>query len=427
MNILARILSHGFAIALVLLLAIGFMYRGELFPDMPIPGFLGIEKPATDETEPATAADTDTAGPEAESLTAPDVATETATETAPVAAAPATEPAEDAGSEPPPAGDTEPDTDTAVGTEMPAVVPEAESREPEAETVIPVPAMPETDPGSTSEADMQESVAETSQAVEEGTAVDESVAEAADAIAGAVVPAPPPATDETVSLDAPADTTAPEDTSAVEAAAPATEPAAPETAPAQEEAVDRPAAEEAAPVPPATDADATIESAPAAESPAGDSSAEPVPPAADIAEQTAVADDTEPAEITAPGVGAAPPAMDTAAPAATSLQTTLDMSRPYHVLAAAREAYWLRNLEEAETLYRQLIALEPENPDGYGELGNLYFAQGRWEDAASTYFEAGKRLAHSGHIQEARNLLEVIRGLNSPQADELAGIIAESQ
>ena len=33
MNLLARILSHGFAIAIVLLLAIGLIYRGELFPD----------------------------------------------------------------------------------------------------------------------------------------------------------------------------------------------------------------------------------------------------------------------------------------------------------------------------------------------------------------------------------------------------------
>ena len=34
MNFLARILSHGFAVVLVLLLGAGFIYRGDLFPDL---------------------------------------------------------------------------------------------------------------------------------------------------------------------------------------------------------------------------------------------------------------------------------------------------------------------------------------------------------------------------------------------------------
>ena len=33
MKLLARLLSHGFAVALVVLLAIGFVYRSELFPE----------------------------------------------------------------------------------------------------------------------------------------------------------------------------------------------------------------------------------------------------------------------------------------------------------------------------------------------------------------------------------------------------------
>ena len=49
MNILARILSHGFAIVVVLLLASVFIYRGELFPGMPMPAFLGLERPDTAE------------------------------------------------------------------------------------------------------------------------------------------------------------------------------------------------------------------------------------------------------------------------------------------------------------------------------------------------------------------------------------------
>ncbi len=40
MNNLARIVSHGFAIVVVILLGIGFIYRGQLFPDLELPDFL---------------------------------------------------------------------------------------------------------------------------------------------------------------------------------------------------------------------------------------------------------------------------------------------------------------------------------------------------------------------------------------------------
>ena len=40
MDNLARIISHGFAIVVVILLGIGFIYRGELFPDLELPDFL---------------------------------------------------------------------------------------------------------------------------------------------------------------------------------------------------------------------------------------------------------------------------------------------------------------------------------------------------------------------------------------------------
>ena len=40
MDNLARIISHGFAVVVVILLGIGFVYRGELFPDLELPDFL---------------------------------------------------------------------------------------------------------------------------------------------------------------------------------------------------------------------------------------------------------------------------------------------------------------------------------------------------------------------------------------------------
>ena len=50
MDNLARIISHGFAIVVVVLLGIGFVYRGELFPGLELPDFLVPESEKTADT-----------------------------------------------------------------------------------------------------------------------------------------------------------------------------------------------------------------------------------------------------------------------------------------------------------------------------------------------------------------------------------------
>ena len=92
---------------------------------------------------------------------------------------------------------------------------------------------------------------------------------------------------------------------------------------------------------------------------------------------------------------------------------------PYEVMAKAREAFWLRDFEEAEQQYRKLTQLEPDNPDGYGEMGNMYFSQGNWDASATAYYEAGIRLLNEGRVQQALQMVDVIRGLNGAQADDL--------
>ena len=96
------------------------------------------------------------------------------------------------------------------------------------------------------------------------------------------------------------------------------------------------------------------------------------------------------------------------------------------MLAAAREAFWLRDYVVAERHYNELISLDPANPDGYGELGNMYFSQGEWEKASVAYYEAGVRLLSEGMVSEAQQLVEVIRGLNGPQADDLEKEISQA-
>jgi hypothetical protein len=411
MNILARILSHGFAIAVVLLLASVFIYRGELFPGMPMPAFLGIERQDTAEHAAAgdteISEDTDTAGApvmaEVQPPPAPQEAAGEVTETAipalesaagaarqpeapipaPAAEAPVAESVPEAAADATPAAP--------AGAEQVPGIPAAAESATEAEIPVPVPAEATPDDGAVTPA------APAGAGQVPGIAPPPGMTEPD---AGAEIPVPVPAESATAA----ADETASAVTEGVEASG--SEPAAPE-------AVAEPPVPGVPPVdvqPESSLSGTAAEAATPMKTPAVESLTETAPPSAAT-------------DMPAPDMVAAvePPSY------ARKHKPDLDMTRPYHVLAAAREAYWLHDHQEAESLYRQLIALDPDNPDGYGELGNLYFTQGKWDEAASAYFEAGSRLARSGHIMEAENLLDVIRGLEDPRADELADIIARSR
>jgi tetratricopeptide (TPR) repeat protein len=140
---------------------------------------------------------------------------------------------------------------------------------------------------------------------------------------------------------------------------------------------------------------------------------------------------TKPASMPAPAAAVDLPVTEAAAPVepymAVPSRAKPAADNAYQLLAAAREAYWLRDYETAESKYRELLALQPDNPDGYGELGNMYFSQGMWEQSASAYFDAGTRLVKEGQLEQARQLVDVIRGLDGTQADELNTLINEYQ
>jgi len=132
----------------------------------------------------------------------------------------------------------------------------------------------------------------------------------------------------------------------------------------------------------------------------------------------------------APSIPAAEPVIDpspeSVAAAATSLDSNAGKST-YELLAAAREAYWLHDYEGAENHYQLLIQLEPDNPDWYGELGNMYFSQGQWQQASAVYYEAGVRLLNDGKVLQARQMVDVIRGLNGVEADDLENQVNAGQ
>ena len=80
----------------------------------------------------------------------------------------------------------------------------------------------------------------------------------------------------------------------------------------------------------------------------------------------------------------------------------------------ARRVFWNGEFEAAETAYMDLLARFPGDADLFGELGNLYRAMGRPEQARDAYYAAGLRLKAAGE----REKLEVIRDLFEAEGDE---------
>lgn len=407
MNLLARILSHGFAFVVVALLFLVLVYRGDLFQEGELPDFLSFEHPAESTQEAGTAAaggasdqqKEEDAGktaalPEAsgDSTPAPAPAVTASDGEMPAAAtgptaAPDTTPDNGQETAARPAEDVEPDkgSDTVMPDSEPAPVKEGGSRPPPAPVSLDSTGNIDEPADETTVTQVDESQDETNTAVETDTESihtgDEDVTETTDATT-------PTTTDDTVT--------------AMEAQA---------VSPDSSDARDSGDAGAAVAV-----VDTTV---PTARAPLETTTEASIPEATSPAA-------SEPPEA----AGTAPSMMESlAAPAdreapQTTTRTVADA--PYKVLAKARESFWLRDFDTAEQQYRRLTQLEPDNPDGYGELGNMYFSQGKWDAAAAAYYEAGLRLLSEGLVPQAREMLEVIRGLNGPQASDLEVKIAEA-
>ena len=89
----------------------------------------------------------------------------------------------------------------------------------------------------------------------------------------------------------------------------------------------------------------------------------------------------------------------------------------------ARKAFYQRKYELSEQNYRKVIDSTEDNVDAYGELGNVYFNQGKREQAASAYFEAAAILVRQGKVNRARSLMGLLRHLDKSKAGELQKLI----
>lgn len=98
------------------------------------------------------------------------------------------------------------------------------------------------------------------------------------------------------------------------------------------------------------------------------------------------------------------------------------------VLYTARKLFWNGNLQASEKLYLELANFDDSDPDVYGELGNVYYAQGKWKQAGKAYYEVAVHLLEQKNNDQTSNrvgyLLRVIQGLDKESADKLKNKIS---
>ncbi len=93
------------------------------------------------------------------------------------------------------------------------------------------------------------------------------------------------------------------------------------------------------------------------------------------------------------------------------MQQPMQQQTQLSPLEQARMAFYAGDFVAAEGLYQQVLQ-QDKNPDVFGELGNVYYAQQNWQAAAHSYALAVDGLGYQGRFPEAQNLLGVVMQLN---------------
>ncbi len=112
----------------------------------------------------------------------------------------------------------------------------------------------------------------------------------------------------------------------------------------------------------------------------------------------------------------------TATPAAPKAASSDDIQAR---LTEARQAYWNRDLTGAEARYKGLVNDAPDNADIKGELGNLYYTQRRYSEAAEYYHKAGLQLISDGNTQQVMGLIGVLQSIAPDKAADLRSRLSQ--
>lgn len=95
------------------------------------------------------------------------------------------------------------------------------------------------------------------------------------------------------------------------------------------------------------------------------------------------------------------------------------------LIGQARLAFQSGDSNKAISLYQELSDLNPDDPNAYGEMGNVLYAQGKWKEAGKAYYEAAIRLKRQGRMGQVQYLFRVIQGLDQESAEKLRSQLAK--
>jgi hypothetical protein len=85
-----------------------------------------------------------------------------------------------------------------------------------------------------------------------------------------------------------------------------------------------------------------------------------------------------------------------------------DIPRVPEALKQARNSALAGRLDDSVHIYHQYLKGHPNDIDAHGELGNIYFHTGGFQQAAQHYYEAATRLIDAGQIDAATTLMPII-------------------
>lgn len=88
-------------------------------------------------------------------------------------------------------------------------------------------------------------------------------------------------------------------------------------------------------------------------------------------------------------------------------------------LNKARDAFAKGDVEASITAYQAYLKDDVSDADARGELGNVYYLNGRLPEAAQAYYDAAKLLIAQNHAERVPALLPIIGQVNPSLANEL--------
>lgn len=99
-----------------------------------------------------------------------------------------------------------------------------------------------------------------------------------------------------------------------------------------------------------------------------------------------------------------------------------ERSRPStrdELVQAARRAFWNGDFDAAEAAYMTAITRFPDDPDLFGELGNLYQSMGRTQRSLDAFYEAAVRLRAQGNRDKLNKVIDLLEAQNYRDATGL--------